>query len=277
MSVTAAGNPVRRRGRRRRIERPPADGGGGRPHQATQADRPRCRRASSRSAALRSSSASSASWSSSPPKRCRCFAQRRRRSTRRVTLTGRRRRRRQRSRRSASTNSAGTSTASPPTARSRSSIARPGTPLERHAGVDCAARRSRLVAVAARRFRRARDKRRPRGARCRCGSRRCTGQPASRTSRSTSLERGLVPLDRRSERPCARVAYLEEGDRKFVAGQVSDREIALWWTDRRKRRSDRSCPRTADGHRNRGRPHRHGHRRQRARRGLSLGARRGDG
>ena len=27
------------------------------------------------------------------------------------------------------------------------------------------------------------------------------------------------------------MSYLEEGERKFLAGQVSDTEVALWWLD----------------------------------------------
>jgi phosphate transport system permease protein len=43
-------------------------------------------------------------------------------------------------------------------------------------------------------------------------------------------ERGVTSLD--AEGGAVRsVAYLEEGERKFVAGQVSDTAIALWWTD----------------------------------------------
>jgi phosphate transport system permease protein len=43
-------------------------------------------------------------------------------------------------------------------------------------------------------------------------------------------ERGMVALDPQA-RAAQRVSYLEEGERKFVAGQVSDNEVALWWTD----------------------------------------------
>ena len=43
-------------------------------------------------------------------------------------------------------------------------------------------------------------------------------------------ERGAVTIDPQS-RPAERVSYLEEGGRKFVAGQVSASEIALWWQD----------------------------------------------
>jgi phosphate transport system permease protein len=43
-------------------------------------------------------------------------------------------------------------------------------------------------------------------------------------------ERGTVALDSRGQ-AAQRVSYLEEGERKFVAGQVSDREVALFWLD----------------------------------------------
>jgi phosphate transport system permease protein len=43
-------------------------------------------------------------------------------------------------------------------------------------------------------------------------------------------ERGVVSLDPRG-RAAERVSYLEEGERKFVAGQVSASEVALWWID----------------------------------------------
>jgi phosphate transport system permease protein len=43
-------------------------------------------------------------------------------------------------------------------------------------------------------------------------------------------DRGLVAIDP-ARRPVRRVAYLEEGERKFVAAQVSDADVALWWTD----------------------------------------------
>jgi phosphate transport system permease protein len=43
-------------------------------------------------------------------------------------------------------------------------------------------------------------------------------------------ERGTVSIDP-ARRPAERVSYLEEGERKFVAGQVSPSEIALWWID----------------------------------------------
>jgi phosphate transport system permease protein len=41
-------------------------------------------------------------------------------------------------------------------------------------------------------------------------------------------ERAVVSLDPQN-RAAQRVSYLEEGERKFVAGQVSATEIALWW------------------------------------------------
>jgi phosphate transport system permease protein len=43
-------------------------------------------------------------------------------------------------------------------------------------------------------------------------------------------ERGSAEIDPQ-RRPAERVAYLEEGGRKFVAGQVSPSEVALWWID----------------------------------------------
>ena len=43
-------------------------------------------------------------------------------------------------------------------------------------------------------------------------------------------ERGAVSIDP-AGRPAERVSYLEEGERKFVAGQVSPSEMALWWLD----------------------------------------------
>ena len=43
-------------------------------------------------------------------------------------------------------------------------------------------------------------------------------------------ERGLVVIDQ-AKRPVRRVAYLEEGEQKFVAAQTSDSDVALWWTD----------------------------------------------
>ena len=69
----------------------------------------------------------------------------------------------------------------------------------------------------------------------------------------------------RSERPrsAERVSYLEEGDRKFVAGQVAD-ERGQRCGGRRERSgapgARRRC-RTADGHGRPRRPHRHRHRR----------------
>ena len=43
-------------------------------------------------------------------------------------------------------------------------------------------------------------------------------------------ERGVVAIDSQG-RAAQRVSYLEEGGRKFVAGQVSATEVALWWLD----------------------------------------------
>ena len=43
-------------------------------------------------------------------------------------------------------------------------------------------------------------------------------------------ERGLVTLDD-GRRAIQRVSYLEEGEDKFVAGQIGDRDIRLSWTD----------------------------------------------
>jgi phosphate transport system permease protein len=43
-------------------------------------------------------------------------------------------------------------------------------------------------------------------------------------------ERGVVALDP-AGRAAERLSYLEEGDQKFVAGQVSERDVALWWLD----------------------------------------------
>jgi phosphate transport system permease protein len=43
-------------------------------------------------------------------------------------------------------------------------------------------------------------------------------------------DRGLVSIDP-AGRAVRRVAYLEEGDRKIVAAQVSDTELAFWWTN----------------------------------------------
>ena len=43
-------------------------------------------------------------------------------------------------------------------------------------------------------------------------------------------DRGVVALDPQ-HRAAGRVSYLEEGGRKFVAGQVSPTEVALWWLD----------------------------------------------
>jgi phosphate transport system permease protein len=43
-------------------------------------------------------------------------------------------------------------------------------------------------------------------------------------------ERGTVSLDPQG-RAAQRVSYLEEGERKFVAGQVADSDVALWWLD----------------------------------------------
>ena len=43
-------------------------------------------------------------------------------------------------------------------------------------------------------------------------------------------ERGVVALDP-SGRVAERVSYLDEGDRKFVAGQVAESGVALWWLD----------------------------------------------
>jgi phosphate transport system permease protein len=43
------------------------------------------------------------------------------------------------------------------------------------------------------------------------------------------VERGIVALDPQ-KRPIQRVAYLEENDSKYLAGQVADGEIRLWWT-----------------------------------------------
>ncbi len=43
-------------------------------------------------------------------------------------------------------------------------------------------------------------------------------------------ERGTVALDPQG-RAAQRVSYLEEGERKFVAGQVADGDVALWWLD----------------------------------------------
>ncbi len=87
-----------------------------------------------------------------------------------------------------------------------------------------------LVAVAAAGLRRAGHQRRACRARDRCASRRSTRTAASSTSPSISAERGLVAIDE-ARRPVRRVAYLEEGERKFVAAQLSDAEVALWWTD----------------------------------------------
>ena len=44
------------------------------------------------------------------------------------------------------------------------------------------------------------------------------------------VDRGLVAIDA-ARRPIRRVAYLEEGDRKIVAAQTSDTEVALWWAE----------------------------------------------
>jgi phosphate transport system permease protein len=43
-------------------------------------------------------------------------------------------------------------------------------------------------------------------------------------------DRGLVAIDA-AGRPVQRVAYLEEGERTFVAAQMSSSDVALWWTD----------------------------------------------
>jgi phosphate transport system permease protein len=43
-------------------------------------------------------------------------------------------------------------------------------------------------------------------------------------------ERGTVSLDP-AGRAAERLSYLEEGDQKFVAGQVAQSEVALWWHD----------------------------------------------
>ncbi len=43
-------------------------------------------------------------------------------------------------------------------------------------------------------------------------------------------ERGAAVIDP-AKRPAERLSYLEEGERKFVAGQVSPSEMALWWID----------------------------------------------
>jgi phosphate transport system permease protein len=43
-------------------------------------------------------------------------------------------------------------------------------------------------------------------------------------------ERAVLKFDA-AKRPLQRVAYLEDGDRKFLAGQVLDQEVKLWWTD----------------------------------------------
>ena len=59
-------------------------------------------------------------------------------------------------------------------------------------------------------------------------------------------ERGIVSLDPRA-RAAQRVSYLEEGDRKFVAGQVSDNEVALWWLDDGGEER-RALVRAGDGH-----------------------------
>jgi phosphate transport system permease protein len=45
-------------------------------------------------------------------------------------------------------------------------------------------------------------------------------------------ERGAIAIDAEGRgRAATRVAYLEEGERKFVAGQISDSHVALWWID----------------------------------------------
>jgi phosphate transport system permease protein len=43
-------------------------------------------------------------------------------------------------------------------------------------------------------------------------------------------ERAVLKFDA-AKRPLQRVAYLEDGDRKLVAGQVVDQEVKLWWSD----------------------------------------------
>ncbi len=42
-------------------------------------------------------------------------------------------------------------------------------------------------------------------------------------------ERGIVAFDG-AKRPLRRVSYIEDGDNKFVAGQVVDNEVKLWWS-----------------------------------------------
>jgi phosphate transport system permease protein len=43
-------------------------------------------------------------------------------------------------------------------------------------------------------------------------------------------ERGMVTLDG-GGRPVRRIAYLEEGENKFVAAQLGDAEVKAWWTE----------------------------------------------
>ena len=81
---------------------------------------------------------------------------------------------------------------------------------------------------------------------CRCASCRCIRTAPSLSVKVDVRERGMVSLDPQA-RAAQRVSYLEEGERKFVAGQVSDNEVALWWTDDGGEER-RALVRAGDGH-----------------------------
>ena len=48
---------------------------------------------------------------------------------------------------------------------------------------------------------------------------------------TVSLDERAVLVFDAAKRPLRRISYLEDGDRKFVAGQVVDQEVKLWWSD----------------------------------------------
>ena len=263
---------------RGRIGRSPPDGGGGRAHQAPQADRSRSPSASSRSAASASSSASSGSWCSSPPRPMPLFRAARPTPTgasrwpgldrRRPSTIGGARHRRVRAGISTRVDSNGTVAFFDPDTGARvfdrpvASLA--GAAVTAVVAVADAATSSRSgtndgrVALVQVRFTPVHEGGDVSG---RQGRRRANAA----SSRST----------RRSRAGCAASSYLEEGDRKIRRrADRPTREIALWWTDDggAERASGRRVGRRRHRHRARGRPHRHRHRRHRPRRGPSLGA-----
>ena len=172
----------------------------------------------------RSWSASSASWSSSAPRRCRCFARAsgtllaaasRLAATAAPSVT--------RWRRSASTSRAAIVYSVEPTAQVAFFAADTGARVAEIAGAGARRRDGhRVVAIARRSDFVALGTSDGRVAlRRRCGSRRCTtdGARARRHGRSSRIG-GHGAIDA-ARRPVRRVAYLEEGERKFVAAQMS--------------------------------------------------------